>query len=1628
MTSLIEREQASIKSPRSPGRPSSGQFSFKGSLYVAHNEKDWIEIQKNTFTNWCNVQIQPYGVQITSDLAEAFQDGLSLVYLVESISTKKVGRYNKNPRLYAQKLENITSALKLLQSDGIKLVNIGNEDIANGNVKLILGLIWRLILHYQISSSGSASGKQLLLLWLKNAIPDMVIRNVTTDWNDGRALSALNEFCQPGLCPNYKSLNPEAKLSNTSDAMNAAEKNFGIPKVLSPEFFVSPYVDELSMMTYLSYYTQPGSIGEKRTLQFINDSAPGLNVRNFNTDWNDGKKLLQFLEAQCPGIVPGYENIDRNSPLENAKLGLDIAEEKFGVRKVLTPEELVSPDVDELSVMAYMLQFRTADKLQSHAHIFKADGNGIKRGVRGKTSEFFIYGRKDIGFDGVRVHIRGPDGEDSVPVETQVEADGSLRCKFVPFESGIHTISVKHYGKEVPKGPFQVMVHENVADVTVSGVGIKNAVVFKPAEFIVQTNDENSPPVSAVVEGPTKTANCNMEPLGNGKWRGYFVPREVGEHKIRIEVGDTPLLGSPFTTKVGDPTKCNVAGSETARNPTIGRPSSFDVDTSGAGLGELAIQCRGPVGNVPVDVKPTAPGRYNVSFTPNKPGEYNIHFVFNGDDIPGSPVKTIVSDPSRIVAHGDGLHQVTTDSEAEFFITLHGAGDGELKVYGEAPYGHFPVDLLQSPSEKDTYIVRYTPQGVGLHKIHINFAGEPVQGSPYIVKVADPRQVTLNTRELEREPKRFTVRHEVDIPVQVPSSAGEGQLEAAVVGPDQESVPSSVTKDDDGYYHIRFVPRQTGEHRVMVMYGGKEVSSSPYVIRIRDATSMKVKVTEMEQMRTGYSAQKEVDVPIEVPEEVDEISATVQDEDGKPIKSTLTFEPDGLYHVRFVPHKPGRYTVDVRCGGQSIENSPFVMKISEAETVSVKLKEFEKQEGVSYHVGYEVDVPMEIPSEVDEVSAVIYDPDGNIDKSTFKKESDGLHHLRFTPKKIGQYKVDIRCGGRSVENSPFPLNVAQPKTAVVRLRQPEESENKYLVRRELDIALDAAEDTRNLSSYVDGPDEENVPASFDKGDDGLYHVKFVPYKPGTYKVHVKSNGTPVASSPFLIKVGDPGKVQVAHVRSEELYAERVIKNEVDLAVESSYDMTDEDFSARVTGPDGENVPCHVNKGPDNRHHVRFTPHKAGPYKVDVRYRGEPVQGSPFTVNVTDQGQGGPVVNFNESDRFFENREADIPIMIPEGSSADYLKCRVTDPEMELLDYELTYDRGSNLYHVRFVPKRPGRHRVDVEYDGVPVDGSPFMMNIEGTEGHKKVFASGDGIKGGMVNEKIDFMVDARTAGRGKLTGKLTGVKYHTDVEVIDLKDGRYACHYLVPQAGAYVLSLMWNGQHIPNSPYKVTIREAQAMSAKSCFVEGSMLKEGTGATVGQAMGFSINSKDAGPGQLYVRCQGPTKDCDCTVFDNKDSTYQVQIFPSEVGNHLVYVEWGGRPVHGSPFLVRVGQPPDPSKVRVYGPGLENGLLRNFKGEFLVETKGAGPGTLKIRIHGPRGAFKVEMYRDTSKERSIGVRYNPTEAGRYIINIKWADQHIPGSPFDVTIVETRDELESLNELKDNAVLFQQRDARL
>lgn len=62
---------------------------------------------------------------------------------------------------------------------------------------------------------------------------------------------------------------------------------------------------------------------------------------------------------------------------------------------------------------------------------------------------------------------------------------------------------------------------------------------------------------------------------------------------------------------------------------------------------------------------------------------------------------------------------------------------------------------------------------------------------------------------------------------------------------------------------------------------------------------------------------------------------------------------------------------------------------------------------------------------------------------------------------------------------------------------------------------------------------------------------------------------------------------------------------------------------------------------------------------------------------------------------------------------------------------------------------------------------------------------------------------------------------------------------------------------------------------------------------------------------------------------------------------------GEDVPGSPFTVRVSGAPDASKVRVYGPGIEHGVLAIFQSRFICDTRGAGAGQLTVRVRGPKG---------------------------------------------------------------------------
>lgn len=80
---------------------------------------------------------------------------------------------------------------------------LDSSAIADHNLKLILGLVWSLILHYSISKqvwnhpsgelkNDQISAKEKLLTWIRAKLPaELSVTNFTFDWNDGILLGAL---------------------------------------------------------------------------------------------------------------------------------------------------------------------------------------------------------------------------------------------------------------------------------------------------------------------------------------------------------------------------------------------------------------------------------------------------------------------------------------------------------------------------------------------------------------------------------------------------------------------------------------------------------------------------------------------------------------------------------------------------------------------------------------------------------------------------------------------------------------------------------------------------------------------------------------------------------------------------------------------------------------------------------------------------------------------------------------------------------------------------------------------------------------------------------------------------------------------------------------------------------------------------------------------------------------------------------------------------------------------------------------------------------------------------------------------------------------------------------------------
>uniref|UniRef100_A0A8C8ERK8 Spectrin beta chain n=1 Tax=Oncorhynchus tshawytscha TaxID=74940 RepID=A0A8C8ERK8_ONCTS len=210
-------------------------------------------VQKKTFTKWVNSILSRVNCRIV-DLYLDLRDGRMLIKLLEVLSEEKLPKPTKG-RMRIHCLENVDKALQFLKEQRVHLENMGSHDIVDGNHRLILGLIWTIILRFQVNGTQreSRTAKDALLLWcqMKTAgYPNVNITNFTTSWKDGIAFNALIHKHRPDLV-DYGGLKKSNPTHNLQNAFNVAEQKLGVTKLLDPEDVFTENPDEKSIITYV---------------------------------------------------------------------------------------------------------------------------------------------------------------------------------------------------------------------------------------------------------------------------------------------------------------------------------------------------------------------------------------------------------------------------------------------------------------------------------------------------------------------------------------------------------------------------------------------------------------------------------------------------------------------------------------------------------------------------------------------------------------------------------------------------------------------------------------------------------------------------------------------------------------------------------------------------------------------------------------------------------------------------------------------------------------------------------------------------------------------------------------------------------------------------------------------------------------------------------------------------------------------------------------------------------------------------------------------------------------------------------------------------------------------------------
>uniref|UniRef100_A0A672NI17 Filamin A n=1 Tax=Sinocyclocheilus grahami TaxID=75366 RepID=A0A672NI17_SINGR len=1645
----------------------------------------WKKIQQNTFTRWCNEHLKCVNKRL-ANLQTDLSDGLRLIALLEVLSQKKMFRkFNQRPTFRQMQLENVSVALEFLDRENIKLVSIDSKAIVDGNLKLILGLIWTLILHYSISmpmwdeeeeteESKQKTPKQRLLGWIQNKLPELPITNFSRDWQSGKALGALVDSCAPGLCPDWDSWDQTKPVDNAREAMQQADDWLGVPQVITPEEIVDPNVDEHSVMTYLSQFPKaklkPGApLRPKLNPKKARAYGPGIEPTG-NVVMKKAVFTVETISAGQGEVLVYVE--DPAGHREEAKVTANNDKNRtysvFYVPKVTGQHKVTVLFAGQhISKSPFEVDVGMA---QGDSSKVTAQGPGLEPAgnIANKTTYFDVY-TAGAGVGEVEVVVMDPSGKKGT-VECSVEDKGnsSYRCTYKPTQEGQHIIYITFAGGQISKSPYTVHVgegkiqrrakHEYIVNhkfqlvpplCRAKGRGLqpKGLRIKETAEFKVYTKGAGTGDLKVTIKGPKGLEEpCKKKELGDGVYSFEYYPTTAGNYIITITWGGQHIPRSPFELKIG-----SEAGPQQVRawgpgleSGVVGKSADFVVEAVGGDGGTLGFSVEGP-SPAKIECDDKGDGSCDVRYWPTEPGEYAVHVLCKNEDIQLSPFMAEVVPapgkdfyPDKVKAYGPGLESagLSVGKPAEFTVDAKLGGKAPIKILAQDRDGN-PVDVQVKDNGNRTYSCSYTPRKPLKHTMMVSWGGVNIPESPFRMNIGagcHPNKVKVSGPGVAKtglkafEPTYFTVDC---------AEAGQGDISIGikcapgVVGPAEADIDFDIIRNDNDTFTVKYTPPGAGSYTIMVLFAEQAIPLTPIRIKVDPShDASKVKAEGPGLNRTGVELNKPTHFTVNTKAAG---KARLDAQFTGPTKGEAfrDFEiinnHDGTHTVKYTPVQQGNMGLNVTYGGDPIPKSPFAVAVAPSLDLN-KVKVAGIGDTMTVGKDQEITVKSKGAGGQGKVGAKVTGPSG---KSVPCKVEPGLSpetsHVRFIPRDKGPYEVELTFDGAPIPGSPFPVEAIAP-TDPSKVRQFRNlgikyywQFNKATTRRQEKLfvrcsgpGLERAKVGEPGQFVVDctnaGPAELTIEIISDNGTeaevhiqdngDGTYTITYIPLYPGAYTLTIRYGDQDVPNFPARLNVEpavETGGVKVfgPGVEGKGVFREATTDFTVDARPLTK--TGGNHIKTCINNPSGNRTEALIRDLGDGTYQVEYTPYEEGTHSVEVTYDNAPVPKSPFRVPVTEgcdparvrvHGPGLQSGITNKPNKFtVETRGAGTGGLglAMEGPSEAKMSCT---------------DNKDGSCCVEYIPYEPGTYNLNVTYGGQPITGQHFYIDVHDTVDATKVKCQGQGL-GNNVRANIPqvFSVDTSKAGVAPLQVRVQGPKGVVEpVEVVDNGDQTHTVSYVPTREGPYSINVLYADEEIPHSPYKVKVLPTH--DASKVRASGPGLNT-TGVPASLPVEFTIDAKDAGEGLLAVQITDPDgKPKKANIRDNQDGTYLVSYVPDMTGRYTILIKYGGDEIPYSPYRIRALPMGDASKCTVTGAGVGPTIQIGEQTVITVDAKAAGKGKVTCTVCTPDGG-EVDVDVVENEDGTFDIFYTAPQPGKYVICVRFGGEHIPNSPFQVTV---------------------------